>query len=65
MKLKLKHNDNIHTKLIIYFMPIYIETYTPQAAAARFGGQETGRNYRNPSKIKVVLQAPLLKDDLI
>lgn len=38
---------------------------TTQAAAARFGSQEAGRNYRNASKRKIVLQAHLVKDGLI
>lgn len=44
---------------------LHIAITIMQAAAAKFGSQEAERNYRNPSKIKVVLQAHLLKDDLI
>lgn len=44
---------------------VHIAITTTAAAAARSGSQETGKNYRNPSKIKVALQGHPLKDGLL
>lgn len=67
MKLKLNYNDKIHVTLILYFMPINLHRAitTNQAATARAGNPEAGRNYRNPSKIKRALRGHLLKDGLM
>ena len=43
---------------------VHIAITTTPAAAARSGSQGTGKNYRNPSKIKVALQGHPLKDCL-